>query len=340
MTGAGTLSARQPHGWAWLLPAAALTLALAGLHLSTGARATSLTAFLDALTAFDPANFDQRILLSLRLPRLCAALLGGAAIGLAGLLLQSLLRNPLAEPHILGFNAGASLAVVVATALPAALQPVAFARPLVATLGGAAVFSAVFALSSAGRLGLTMAKLTFCGIALSALASALVSAILILDQETLETVRFWLVGDLAGAAWPEVEAALAPALLAAVAAIVIAPRLDAMALGDISATGLGVPVRRTRLAGLGAAALLCGAAVSTVGPIGFVGLIVPGLAIRLSGGRHLPALTLSAVGGAALLVAADLAARTLVPSREIATGIMTALVGAPVFLAIVARRIK
>lgn len=337
---AAPLAVRRQSGWAWLLPAAGLTILLALMHLSTGARATPLVALFDALTAFDPSDFDQRILLSLRLPRLCAALLSGAAIGLAGLLLQSLLRNPLAEPHILGFNAGASLAVVIATALPAALQPTALARPLVAALGGAIVFSAVFALSSAGRLGLTMAKLTFCGIALSALASALVSAILILDQETLETVRFWLAGDLAGAAWPEVNAALAPAILAALATFLIAPRLDAMALGDASAIGLGIPVRTTRLIGLGAAALLSGAAVSTVGPIGFVGLIVPGLAVRLSGGRHLPALALSAVGGAALLVAADLAARSLIPSREIATGIMTALVGAPVFLAIVARRIK
>ena len=341
MTGASVLAARRrQNGWAWLPVAAALVAVLALLHLSTGARATSLTMLVDALTAFDPASFDQRILVSLRLPRLCAALVGGAAIGLAGLLLQSLLRNPLAEPHILGFNAGASLAVVVATALPAALQPAMLARPLIAALGGAAVFSAVFALSSAGRLGLTMAKLTFCGIALSALASALVSVILILDQETLETVRFWLVGDLAGAAWPQVNVALAPVLIAAIAAFAIAPRLDAMALGDVSATGLGVPVRTTRLAGLGAAALLSGAAVSTVGPIGFVGLIVPGLAIRLSGGRHPAALALSAVGGAALLVAADLAARTLIPGREIATGIMTALVGAPVFLIIVARRVK
>ncbi|WP_439627079.1 FecCD family ABC transporter permease [Shinella sp.] len=337
---ARALAARRQGGWSWLLPAAALTILLALLHLSTGARAAPLAALFDAITAFDPTSFDQRILLSLRLPRLCAALLSGAAIGLAGLLLQSLLRNPLAEPHILGFNAGASLAVVIATALPAALQPVALARPFVAAFGGAVVFSAVFALSSAGRLGLTMAKLTFCGIALSALASALVSAILILDQETLETVRFWLAGDLAGAAWPEVNAALAPAFLAAFATFLIAPRLDAMALGDASAIGLGVPVRTARLVGLGAAALLSGAAVATVGPIGFVGLIVPGLAIRLSGGRHLPALALSAVGGAALLVAADLAARSLIPSREIATGIMTALVGAPVFLSIVARRIK
>lgn len=337
---AGALAASRRRGWAWLLPTLTFVLLFSMLHLSTGARPTRLPVLFDALTAYDPTNFDQHIFLSLRLPRLCAALVSGAAIGLAGLLMQSLLRNPLAEPHILGLNAGASLAVVIATALPAALHPVALARPLIAGLGGALVFSAVLLLSSAGRLGLTMAKLTFCGIALSALASALVSAVLILDQETLEAVRFWLVGDLAGNSWVEVKAALAPTALSALAALAIAPRLDTMALGDASAIGLGVPVRTTRLLGLGAAALLSGAAVSMVGPIGFVGLIVPGLAFRLADGRHLPALALSAVGGAALLVAADLGARTLIPSHELPTGIMTALVGAPVFLAIVARRVR
>ena len=112
-----------------------------------------------------------------------------------------------------------------------------------------------------------------------------------------------------------------------------------MALGDASAISLGVPLNMTRLVGLAAAALASGTAVSTVGPIGFVGLIVPGVAIRLTGGRHLDAVMLSASGGAALLVMADIVARSILPSREVATGIMTALVGAPVFLLIVARRL-
>lgn len=339
MRAALSVNAPKRTGWAFLLPTAGLTLALILLHLSIGARGVSPSVLIDALFSFDPTNFDHRVLVSLRLPRVCAALLSGAALGMAGLLLQSLLRNPLAEPHILGLNAGASLAVVVTTALPVAFQPSAPGRPFLAACGGAAVFAAVFMLSSAGRLGLTVTKLVFCGIALSALASALVSAILLLDQETLEAVRFWLVGDLAGTSWPQVSAALAPLAVAGVVALAMAPRLDAMALGDASATGLGVPVRTTRLIGLAAAALASGTAVATVGPIGFVGLIVPGLASRLSGGRHLPAVFLSASGGAALLVLADVVARSLVPGREVATGIMTALVGAPVFLLIVARRL-
>ncbi|WP_333630829.1 iron ABC transporter permease [Agrobacterium cavarae] len=336
---AAPLTAPTVSRWALLVPLAGLTMVLALLHLSIGARGMPPSVVLDTLFSFDPANFNHRILFSLRLPRLCAALLSGAALGTAGLLLQSLLRNPLAEPHILGLNAGASLAVVVATALPAAIQPTTVERPLLAACGGAVVFAAVLSLSSAGRLGMTVTKLVFCGIALSALASALVSAILLLDQETLEAVRFWLVGDLAGASWQQVIAALLPLAVAGAVALVIAPRLDAMALGDASAISLGVPLKTTRLVGLAAAALASGTAVSTVGPIGFVGLIVPGVAIRLTGGRHLDAVMLSALGGAALLVMADIVARSILPGREVATGIMTALVGAPVFLLIVARRL-
>ncbi len=338
MRAAHFINVPKVTGWAFLLLAVGLTFALALLHLAVGARGMPPSVLIDALISFDSTNFDHRVLVSLRLPRLCAALLSGAALGMAGLLLQSLLRNPLAEPHLLGLNAGASLAVVVATALPAAIQPTVLERPFLAAGGGALVFAAVFALSSAGRLGLTVTKLIFCGIALSALSSALVSAVLLLDQETLEAVRFWLVGDLAGTSWSQVSAALLPLCLAGVAAAALSPHLDAMTLGDASAAGLGVPLKATRLIGLAAAALASGAAVSTVGPIGFVGLIVPGLAFRLSGKRHLPAVALSTLGGAALLVLADIAARSLLPGREVATGIMTALVGAPVFLLIVARR--
>jgi iron complex transport system permease protein len=318
----------------------ALLAVLALLHLGVGARPVSPMTLIEVITHFDPTNFDHRILTSLRLPRLEAAILCGASLGAAGLLLQSLLRNPLAEPHILGLNAGASLAVVACSALPAALIPTGFARPLIAALGGGLVFVLVLALASAGRIGLTVTKLTFCGIALSTLASALISAILILDQDTLEAMRLWLAGDLAGANRAATLAALPPVMVALLSAVLIAPRLDAMMLGDTVAIGFGVPVRRTRAVGLAAAALFCGAAVSISGPIGFVGLIVPGIAHRLSSGRHLLSLALSALGGAALLLSADIAARFLFAPREIATGIMTALIGAPVFLLLVTRAIR
>jgi iron complex transport system permease protein len=324
----------------WLPVAAGMTILLAFLHLGIGARPVSPHLFVEVIAAYDPASFDQQVLIKLRLPRLLAGMLCGACLGVAGLLLQSLLRNPLGEPHILGLNAGASLSVVLCAALPAGLVPIALARPLIAALGGGMLFALVLALASAGRTGLTMTKMTFCGIALSALASACVSAILILDQDTLEQMRFWLAGDLAGVSMVEIRASLPIVIAALLATAFVSLRLDIMALGDAAATGLGVPVWQTRLIGLTATALFCGAAVSIAGPIGFVGLIVPGLAHRLAKRNHVLSLPLAALFGASLVIAADIGARTIAMPREFATGIMTAFIGAPVFLVIVARVVR
>lgn len=264
----------------------------------------------------------------------------GAALGLSGLILQSLLRNPLGEPHVLGLNAGASLAVVIAVSLPAAMQPVGLALPLIAALGAGVIFALVLVLASAGRTGMTLAKVTFCGIAMSAMASSISSTILILSEETLQQMRFWLVGDLAGVTYRTLRTALPLMLVAALAALWLGPKLNALVLGDASAIALGVPVQQVRLIGLGAAALLCGAAVSIAGPVGFVGLVVPAIARRLAQGNLTLSLPCSALAGAALLLAADIVAGSLGGDRELATGIMTALVGAPVFIAIVARMVR
>ncbi|EJK85314.1 iron ABC transporter permease [Rhizobium sp. AP16] len=313
-----------------LMALAAIILLLASIHAGIGARPVAPATLLNAVFAFDSHNFEHQILVKLRLARLAAALLVGAALGIAGLLLQSLLRNPLGEPHVLGLNAGASLAVVLTSSLP--FLAGGLARPLVAALGACLLFAAVLALSSAGRAGMTMLKVTFCGIALSALASSLTSAILILDEETLQEMRLWLAGDLAGIGYELIGAALAPILMGMLLAFLIAPRLNALALGDAAATGLGVPVKSTRLIGLAATALLCGASVSVAGPIGFIGLMVPNAARQLSGGDLRFALPLAALSGAALLLAADIAARMLMSPHELATGIMTAIIGAPVFI--------
>lgn len=326
--------------WLWIPCGLVLVMLLGVVHLGVGARPVSAQLVIDALTARDHASFEQQILLKLRLPRLLAAILCGAALGISGRLLQSILRNPLGEPHILGLNAGASLAIVLTMALPATLMPVALTRPLIAAAGGGLLFSAVLMLSCAGRTGLTMTKLTFCGIALSALASACVSAILILDQETLEQMRFWLAGDLSGISLSDIRTVIPIIIVATITTAFIVNRLDVMALGDSLATGLGVPVGRTRLLGMVATALFCGASVSLCGPIGFIGLIVGGMSHRLASGRHLLSIPLSALLGACLLVAADIAARTIAAPRELATGILTAFIGAPVFILVVARRLK
>lgn len=329
-------------GWVglWLTACFALLLVLGIVHLSVGARLVSPRLIIDALTARDHTSFDQQILLKLRLPRLLAAMLCGASLGIAGRLLQSILRNPLAEPHILGLNAGASLALVVTTALPAGLMMFPVSRPLISAAGSGTLFACVLFLSSAGRTGLTMTKVTFCGIALSALASACVSAILILDQETLEQMRFWLAGDLSGISLSELQTVLPITGLAAISVISITSRLDIMALGDKAATGLGVPVRQTRMIGLISTALFCGSAVSLCGPIGFIGLIVGGVAHRMVGGRHMISVPLSALLGANLMIAADIAARSIAAPNELATGVLMAFIGAPVFIVVVTRVLR
>ncbi|HDS4023854.1 TPA: iron ABC transporter permease [Klebsiella aerogenes] len=310
------------------------------IHLGLGARWIAPQTVLQALIEYDPRNFDHRIIVDLRLVRLAAALLTGAALGVAGVLLQTVIRNPLGEPHILGLNAGASLAVVATSALGLSVGDFPAARPLTAACGAALLFGGVMALASAGRGGATPLRITLCGVAISAFASAVTAAILILDEQTLLAMRTWLAGDLAGLNWATLQAALVPALSGMGLALLLAPRLNVLALGDKVALGLGVNLVQTRLLGLAAIALLCGAAVAVAGPIGFVGLVVPHVVRRLITQDNRLALPLAAPVGALVLVLADIAARTIVAPQELATGAMTALVGAPLFIFIAARFFK
>lgn len=310
------------------------------IHLGLGARWIAPQTVLQALIEYDPRNFDHRIIVDLRLVRLAAALLTGAALGVAGVLLQTVIRNPLGEPHILGLNAGASLAVFATSALGLSVGDFPAARPLTAACGAALLFGGVMALASAGRGGATPLRITLCGVAISAFASAVTAAILILDEQTLLAMRTWLAGDLAGLNWATLQAALVPALSGMGLALLLAPRLNVLALGDKVALGLGVNLVQTRLLGLAAIALLCGAAVAVAGPIGFVGLVVPHVVRRLITQDIRLALPLAAPVGALVLLLADIAARTIVAPQELATGAMTALVGAPLFIFIAARFFK
>ncbi|MEF3205776.1 iron ABC transporter permease [Klebsiella quasipneumoniae subsp. similipneumoniae] len=284
------------------------------VHLGLGARWIAPQTVLQALLEYNPRNFEQRIIVELRLVRLAAALLTGAALGVAGLLLQTVIRNPLGEPHILGLNA--------------ALRPRICGSP-------SGLRITVCSSSPATPL-----RITLCGVALSAFASAVTAAILILDEQTLLAMRTWLAGDLAGLNWSTLRTALVPALIGLGVALFLAPRLNVLALGDKVALGLGVNLVQTRLLGLLAIALLCGAAVAVAGPIGFVGLVVPHVVRRLVTEDIRLALPLAAPVGALVLLLADIAARTLVAPQELATGAMTALVGAPLFIFIAARFFK
>ncbi|MGX9835821.1 FecCD family ABC transporter permease [Enterobacter dykesii] len=319
-------------------PIFALLLALGAImHLGIGARFIAPQTVVEAFFHFDPRNFDHNVIIKLRLLRLCAAMVTGASLGVAGVLLQSVIRNPLGEPHILGLNAGAALAVVITSALGLSLP---FGRPLVAAAGAAALFLLVLMFSSSGRTGLTPMKVTLCGVAMSAFASSITAAVLILDEQTLLAMRTWLAGDLAGVSIQTLRSALWAATAGFVLAIALSPSLNMLALGDRMAQGLGVSLLKTRLLALLAIALLCGAAVSIAGPIGFIGLAVPQLIRRLVSVDLRVMVPLSALCGALVLLLADIAARTLFTPWELATGIMTALVGAPVFIFMASRMFK
>ncbi|WP_336243011.1 iron ABC transporter permease [Enterobacter cloacae] len=306
-------------------------------QLGIGARVIAPQTVVQALLHFDPRNFDHNVIVRLRLIRLAAAMVTGAALGVAGVLLQSVIRNPLGEPHILGLNAGAALAVVLTSALGFTLP---FGRPLIAAVGAAALFMLVLTFSSSGRTGLTPMKITLCGVAMSAFASSITATVLILDEQTLLAMRTWLAGDLAGLNAEIVRSASWVAAVGVALALWLSPSLNMLALGDRMAQGLGVSLLKTRLLALLAIALLCGAAVSIAGPIGFIGLVVPQLIRRLVSVDLRVMVPLSALCGALVLLLADIAARTLFTPYELATGIMTALVGAPLFILMASRMFK
>ncbi|WP_394248684.1 FecCD family ABC transporter permease [Arthrobacter pityocampae] len=314
----------------------ALILGVACLaSLTIGARPVSIPTMLDAVTAFDPANGDHAVVLS-RVPRTVVGLLVGAALATAGAALQGIARNPLADPGILGINAGASLAVVVGIYLFGLSSASSYLWFAFAGAGAAAV--AVYAVASLGRDGATPVKLALAGAALAAGLGSLTSAVLVSSQETLDAVRFWQVGTLAGRGW-EVIGAVAPFLAVGLLLTLAAGRvLNSLALGDDVARGLGQNVPLTRAVTAVGVVLLCGSAVAAAGPIAFVGLVIPHLVRLLVGSDYRWILPFSALLGPVLLLGADIVGRVVLPPGEVQVGIMTAVLGAPVFIWLVRRR--
>lgn len=270
-----------------------------------------------------------------RIPRTVLAVLIGAALALAGTAMQAVTRNPLADPGILGVSGGAALAVVVGMVFLGVGGAVG--TIVMAMVGAAAAAVAVYWIGSLGRGGASPLKLALAGAALSAAFVSLVSAILLPRVDVMTTFRFWQVGGVGGAQWERIGV-LAPFVGAGVLVVLAMGRsMNSLALGDDLAAGLGVHVARTRLLTSVGAVVLTGAATAVAGPIGFVGLVVPHAARLLVGPDHRWLLPVSAVAGAALLTAADVVGRVVARPAEVEVGIVTALVGAPVFIALVRR---
>jgi iron complex transport system permease protein len=263
-------------------------------------------------------------------------LLVGAALGLAGALMQGVTRNPLADPGLLGVNAGASLAVVVGIYAFGLASVASYAW--FAFAGAALAGAAVYTLGALGRGGATPVKLAIAGAALSALLGSFTAAVLLLDSATLDQYRFWAVGSTAGrdttVVWQVLPFLAAGALLG----LATARALNGLALGEDVARSLGQRVGWTRLATSTSVVLLVGASVAAAGPIGFVGLTVPHVARTVTGPDNRWLLPYSMLMGAILLVCADVIGRVIARPGEVEVGIVTAFLGAPVFIAFVRRR--
>ncbi|MEZ0166287.1 FecCD family ABC transporter permease [Kineococcus sp. LSe6-4] len=319
-----------------LLVAVLLLAAAVLASLAVGSREIALGTVLDALRGTGANPQDVLVVRELRVPRTLVGIAVGVALGLSGALMQALTRNPLADPGLLGVNAGAAAAMVTAVGvlgLTSRLQLV-----WAALLGAAVVSVAVYLLGATGRGGATPVRLALAGTAISAALYAYVSGQVLLDTRTFDRFRFWQVGTLAGHDL-SVAAQLLPFFaVGTVLGLSQARALNALALGEDSGRALGAHVGRTRVLTAVAVTLLCGAATAAAGPIAFVGLAVPHLVRALTGPDQRWVLPLSCVLSPALLLTGDVLGRVVVRPGELEVSIVTAILGAPVLIALVRRR--
>ncbi len=313
---------------------AAVFALLVVLSLAVGSRQVSLGEVWRALFAYEGTT-DHLVIRDLRIPRTILGVLVGAALGVAGTLMQAATRNPLADPGLLGVSAGASLAVVVGMTFWSMTAPSQYVW--LAFAGAAVVSVVVYALGSLGRGAATPVRLVLAGAAVAALLTSLTSALLIMDLQALDQFRFWVVGSVADRSM-DVVAQVGPFILAGlVCALPLASPLNTIALGDDAARALGTRVGLVRAGTVTGIAVLCGAATAACGPIAFVGLIIPHLARRLCGPDYRWVIPYSALLGAIVLVGCDIISRVVARPAEIPVGITTAFVGGIIFVILVRR---
>jgi len=307
------------------------------LSVTYGTADISLDKVFLALIAFD-GSIEHLIIRTVRLPRSLIAILVGAAIAVAGTLMQGLTRNPLADPGILGINAGAAMAVVMTSFIFGTSSPIVYAWSAFMGAGVAAV--TVYSLGSLGRGGLTPLNITIAGAALTAFLSSITTGILILSQKTLDEIRFWLAGSVAGSDFALFLQVLPYIAIGLVVAFAIGKPITTLSLGEDVARGLGQRTAWVKVAAAVSVVLLAGSSVAVAGPIGFIGLVVPHIIRFIVGFDYRWILPYSAVFGAILLLVADIGARLLIKPQEVPVGVMTALVGTPFFIYLARWKIK
>jgi len=332
-SGQGTRTSRLAAG---LLVSVLVLVALVVVSILVGSVSLPLHTLFDVLRGYDPDNPDHLIVATMRVPRTVVGLLAGAALGLAGAVMQGLARNPLADPGILGVNAGAALLMVLGISAFGATTFNGYVW--FGFAGAAAAGLLVYRIGSFGRDGVTPVKLALAGAAISAALGSVTTAVLLTDTDAFDQFRFWQVGSLANRELAVAEQALPFFAVGAVLALICGRLLNAMALGDDVARSLGVHVALAQ--GLAALAVvtLCGAATAIAGPIAFVGLAVPHAARLITGPDYRWVLLYSMVLAPSLLLAADVIGRVVAPPGEVQVGVVTAVIGAPVLVLLVRRR--
>ncbi|GAA3856973.1 iron chelate uptake ABC transporter family permease subunit [Saccharothrix violaceirubra] len=284
----------------------------------------------------DDGTGDAALVRAVRVPRALLGVLAGAALGLAGALMQSLTRNPLADPGLLGVNMGAAAAIVTAIAFFGVTHPTGYVW--FALVGAAIAATACYVLGASGRSTPTPDRLVLSGAALTSVLYAYVSGVLLLFPHAFDSFRFWNVGSLAGRTF-EIIGQTAPFILPGVLiTFLLAKSLTVLALGDEAGRALGAHAGRTRAFGILSITLMAGAATAAVGPIGFVGLTVPHVARMIGGTDQRWVLAYSAVLAPILLLVGDVVGRVVIAPQEMEVGIVTAFLGAPVFIALCRRR--
>lgn len=306
-------------------------LSIGMISLAVGSNPIEISDVMYALMHREAENFASLVVWE-RVPRTIFCFLVGGALGVSGLLMQSITRNPIADPSILGINSGASLFVVCGIAffhITTSGQYILFA-----VLGAVITAVFVYGVGSLGQGGATPLKLVLSGSAVSTAMTALVSVIIMPRTNVMDTFRFWQIGSVSGANWSNIITLLPIFILSIVVALVMSSGLDVLAMGDEAATGLGAKPGVIRLVAAAIGVVLCGATTAFAGPIGFIGLMIPHIIHLLFKANMRSSIVLSSLAGAFLLTISDILGRVIGNPGEVEVGIITAFIGAPVFIII------
>lgn len=306
------------------------------LSIGVGARGISATTIIESLWAYDGSVEAHVTVHELRIPRTVAGLVVAPALGLSGALIQAFTRNPLADPGILGVNAGAAFAVTVAIGILGITQPLGYVW--FAMLGAGAVTLVVYALGSIGGTRATPAKITLAGVAIGAVLGGVTTAIVLASRDTFDAMRFWGVGSLVGRDFDVIVSFSPFIVLGVLVACAVARPLNALALGNELAMSLGVKIDHLRVAVIVAVTLLAGTATALTGPIAFVGLMVPHVVRWFVGPDQRWIFAFSIIVSPILVLSADIVGRVLLPNGELRVGLVTALIGAPVLILLARRK--